>query len=362
MATFIPALELNRLFYNECVAPLLRAHFPHVSHAAALIGPGSEVLSFDTAMSMDHDWGLHLFIFIQDETLCQPMADLLSHQLPATYRDFPVAVPGVSPKPAIRQLEDELTGPVKHHITPITLGKFFARQLGCDVGSLTVAEWLSVPDHALGEVVAGAVYHDDTGELTSLRDKLAWYPHDVWLYMMACTWHRIGQEEHLMPRAGYAGSELGSAIIGSRLVRDVMNLCFLMERRYAPYAKWFGKAFSRLECAEELESLLWRAQLAHTYQERMEALAQCYGVLATMHNQLGVTDPVEEIASRFYDRPFQVIHGVLVAEALMRQIRDPDVRAVYDQVGLMGGISQWTDSAVMLEHVKNSTVRRLYAA
>ncbi len=37
------------------------------------------------------------------------------------------------------------------------------------------------------------------------------------------------------------GDEVGSALIGSRLVRDIMRLCFLMEQTYAPYAKWFGE-------------------------------------------------------------------------------------------------------------------------
>jgi hypothetical protein len=46
-----------------------------------------------------------------------------------------------------------------------------------------------------------------------------------------------------MPRAGFVGDELGSALIGSRLVRDIMNLCFLLEKQYAPYPKWFGTAF-----------------------------------------------------------------------------------------------------------------------
>ena len=71
-----------------------------------------------------------------------------------------------------------------------------------------------------------------------------------------------------MPRAGFTGDELGSAIIGSRLVRDVMSLCFLMERRYAPYPKWFGAGFKQLACFEHLSTVLWRAQQAATWPER----------------------------------------------------------------------------------------------
>ena len=114
-----------------------------------------------------------------------------------------------------------------------------------------------------------------------------------------------------MGRAGYAGDELGSALIASRLVRDVMGLCFLMERQYAPYAKWFGTAFRRLECAEALAPALRRAQTGATWREREEALCEAYRQLAVMHNRLGLTDPCPTDPAPFFGRPFQVIelHG-----------------------------------------------------
>jgi Domain of unknown function (DUF4037) len=46
------------------------------------------------------------------------------------------------------------------------------------------------------------------------------------------------------------------ALIGARLVHDIMNLCFLLEKQYAPYPKWFGTAFQQLHSAKELGPLL----------------------------------------------------------------------------------------------------------
>ena len=54
----------------------------------------------------------------------------------------------------------------------------------------------------------------------------------------------------MMGWAGFVGDEIGSALMGSRLVRDIMRLAFLMEREYIPYAKWFGTAFTQLNSAE----------------------------------------------------------------------------------------------------------------
>jgi len=42
----------------------------------------------------------------------------------------------------------------------------------------------------------------------------------IWLYLLASAWSRIGQEEHLMGRAGSVADEIGSAIIASRRLFD----------------------------------------------------------------------------------------------------------------------------------------------
>ena len=62
MPVFVPGLELSRRFFHELVCPLLTGAFPGLCYAAALLGPGSEVLSFDTELSVDHDWGPCLLI------------------------------------------------------------------------------------------------------------------------------------------------------------------------------------------------------------------------------------------------------------------------------------------------------------
>lgn len=361
MPGFVPGLDLNRRFFQEIVQPLLATAFPHLRYAAALLGPGSETLGFDTEMSSDHDWGPRLFLFLREEDaeLGDALGNLLSHQLPETFNDFSVSFPTPT-APKMRSMMRPLTGPVKHRVIPITMRNFVRLQLSYDLTQpLEAADWLTFPSHTLGELVGGEVYSDDVGEITALRRRFAWYPHDVWLYLLASGWQRLGQEEHLMPRAGSAGDELGSALIGSRLVRDVMNLCFLMERRYAPYAKWFGMAFQRLSSAKELGPLLWRVQQASTWHERAEGLARAYEVLARRQNALHISRALSDTVSFFYNRPFPVIHGELFAQALVEEITDPVVQDIARR-GLIGCISQWSDS-VDMEGVERERVKGIYA-
>ena len=367
MPVFVSGLELSRRFFHEVVRPLLTDAFPGLRYGAALLGPGSEVLGFDTEMSVDHDWGPRLFIFPVDQSFLYSEEDakqedaidvVLRERLPELFAGFPVALP-LSVEPQKRIMSRSASGPVRHGVIPITVRDFVRAQLGYDLMQpLEIIDWLTFPSHALGELVAGEIYQDDLGELAAMRTCFEWYPHDVWLYLLAAGWQRISQEEHLTSRAGSVGDELGSAIIGSRLVRDIMNLCFLFERRYAPYAKWFGIAFEQLRSARELKPLLWNVQCASDWKKRIETLACAYEVLARLQNELGVCQPLPTTVSPFHDRPFPVIHAEQFAKALVQQIIDPRVQCIAANP-LIGGINQWSDNTDM-EGVAREKIRNLY--
>ena len=353
MPPFIPGLGLSRRFYVEAVRPILDARFPDLPHAAARIGWGSEVLGFDTAMSTDHNWGpiVQVFLRAEDAGLSGELGAVLDRELPAEFAGYPV-----------RFAPADTDQPPRHWVEIQTVRGFCGWDLGYDVDRpLEPADWLTFPSQKLLATTAGAVHHDGAGELTALRARLAWYPCDIWLYLLASGWQRIGQEEHLMPRAGSAGDELGSALIGARLARDAMRLAFLMERRYAPYPKWFGTAFARLACAGDLTPALRRAQRAPTWQERQAALGDAFARLARMQNALGLTGPRPEAVSPFYGRPFTVIGGSEFAEALRAEIADPAVKRIAER-GLIGGIDLVSDNTDLLAGSGwREAVRRLFA-
>lgn len=351
-AGFVQGIELCGRFYRSAVRPILDAEFASLRHSAALLGDGSEVLGFDDVMSSDHHWGPRVQIFLTEadhQRYAAQIAQTLGYQLPLEFQGYPTNFSEPDPNDSgVQRLQPTTERPINHRVSITTTRRFLAGQLNIDEESpIGAAEWLTFPQQKLCTITAGAVYHDDIG-LEAMRARFAWYPHDVWLYLMAAGWARIGQEEHLMGRAGLVGDELGSALIGARLVRDIMRLCFLMERRYAPYAKWFGTAFRRLPCAAGLEAHLRQALSATTWQEREAHLVPAYETLARLHNRLGVTAPLPEEARIFFGRPFRVIalHGF--DGALLAQIQDPDVQRIAQQ-RLIGGIDQFSDNTDLLE-------------
>jgi hypothetical protein len=349
---FIAGLTLAEGFYHDLVKPVLSEYYGGLPYSAALIGQGSEVLGFDSDMSTDHHWGPRVMLFLKPDDLKRYYEDIrkrLSRQLPWEYLGYPTNFS--EPDPAdhgVQKMHSGRSGTLNHRVEFFTLSDYFSAYLNIDISKpLEMSDWMALPFQKLRSIVSGGVFQDDLG-LEKIRATLNWYPRDVWLYILASAWARIGQDEHLMGRAGYSGDELGSAVIGARLVRDIMRLCFLMERQYPPYAKWLGTAFAALESGKLLVPLLTEAMHARSWRRREVLLCQSYEKLAELHNRLELTEYIAPRTSKFFNRPFRRIDGFRFTLALMRKIEDTAVKN-FSQRSPIGNIDLFSDNSDMLE-------------
>lgn len=340
---FIPGIELARAFYAEIVRPQLDAEFPRLRHAAALIGPGSDVLGFDSRRSTDHDWGPRLQILLADADEASQgelISEVLAARLPADFRGYPTVFAASGTRP------DQ---PASHWVAVAGMRRWLITHLGFDpTRQIQLIDWLAAPTQVLAEITGGDVFHDDlstagqaTGGLTAVRARLSWYPHDIWLHVLACQWQRISQEEPFPGRCAEAGDDLGSAVVAARLVRDLMRLSLLMQKRYPPYSKWLGTALARTAAAAELLPPMTAAVRASTWPEREDHLSAAYEAAARLHNNLAVTPPLDPaVRPRFYDRPYRVLESGRFVAALRDQIHDDQVRAL----PLTGAVDEFIDS------------------
>lgn len=339
-------IELARAFYAEAVRPILDRRFPDLVHSACLLGYGSEVIGFDDARSRDHCWGPRVRVLLAPADIGSKaeIHEVMAHELPVTFMGFPTNYGPVTDAWHLVEVEH---GPVDHRVEVFEVGEFFEAHLGFDPRRpITVRHWLSMPAQCLLEITAGAVFHDGLGELEPARARLAWYPADVWTYLLACQWQRISQEEAFVGRAGEAGDVLGSRVVAARLVRDVMRLWFLLERRYPPYSKWLGSAFTRLGPPAELTGALSIALGHGDAYTREAALAAAYEIAGARTNELGLAAPVDPTPRPYHSRPFPVIHAERFAAALRAAIGDEDLR----RLPLTGGIDQVIDNTDVLSN------------
>ena len=343
MQNFIPGLKLSELFYTEAAKPILETHFPQIPHSAALLGWGSEVLGYDDIQSSDHHWGPRFILFLSPEHYQKyPIGKTLSDNLPHRFRGYATSF-GDPDEVGVRLPKETESGPVKHMISIETIESLFGWYLGCNpYHQLTAADWLTFSEHKLLAVTSGQVFHDGLGELEEIRRKFHYYPRDVWLYQLAAQWVKIFEEREFVSRCGDVGDELGSTIIAARQVKNLMRLCFLMERKYAPYSKWFGTAFSNLHCASELNPIFKEVLLAVTWKERESQLARAFAVIARLHNALQITKPISEKVSQYGTRPYMVFEAPPhLFEDIVRNFSDKEVKAIKH---LLGSVNQFVDS------------------
>jgi Domain of unknown function (DUF4037) len=339
MVGFVPGVELCRNFYAEVVAPAVGA-----PHGAALLGSGSDVLGYDTERSTDHDWGPRCQLFVQASDLDEVRSRVLT-SLPKGYGGRLLAIgrdgERLEPKVVIATLPAWLEG-----------------ELGWDLGGreLTAVDWLLMPQTRLLGITQGAVFADPDGDLAHLRRRLAWFPHSVWWWLLACQWQRLSQEEPFVQRTAEVGDQLGSAVLAGRLVRDCMRLALLIGRRYAPYSKWLGTAFAGLPDLDGLGSSLAEAMAADALTAREAALGRAHQLLGERFNALSPGSRLDTSLRPFHDRPARVLGAGRFAAASLDRVDDP----VLSRLPLIGTVDQLLDCTDVLANPALTSRMRCY--
>src|SRR5579883_1601429 len=121
--SFVPALVLCRAFYEEVIAPDLRASFPHLRYSAALLGTGSEILGFDTERSTDHHWGPRLQLFLTPADHAAYAARITEHfaqALPRAFRGYSTHW-GPPDASGTQLLQPHEQGPIRHRVMALTI-------------------------------------------------------------------------------------------------------------------------------------------------------------------------------------------------------------------------------------------------
>ena len=272
-------LELSGAFYEECGRPMLEAQFSRLLPflAVGLFGAGSECLEYDDAVSRDHDFEPGFLILLPDEETVSRRDEFL---LERAYAKLPKVFGGV---------EREKVSPVggaRHGVT--RTAAFFDKTLGAPDGRLSLRQWLTLPEQALLEATNGAVFFDDWGEVSRIRETLSYFPEDVRRKRLAGQLLLMGQAgQYNHPRCLAHGERAAARLAAHEFVKSALSAVFLLERRYQPYYKWSFRALRSLprgaELAEPLEALLSGG-------EASEHIARVSSYVAALLRQDGLSE------------------------------------------------------------------------
>jgi hypothetical protein len=328
---FIPGLELNQGFYTEVVAPLCKRYSPRLAYSAALIGYGSDVMGVDTEVSMDHNWGPRLQLFLGTDDFknhAGALKEYLSMNLPFAYKGFPVNFS--DPRyDSTQTMTPVRKHPLNHLVEVYTLQGYLHGQIGVrSIRKLSPKDWLCFLDQSLIELTAGRVFHDGLGTLQPMRNTLAFYPRDVWLLRLAALWQCVWNEEPFIGRCRDLGDPLGIKTIAARLVDLLVKIAFYLERKYIPYSKWRGLLFTRLHNYRNLKQYFTKV-LDEPEPEQIENyLVHTCKQVVELHNAQADLPKLDNTPRNFFGRPYKVIFAESIAETLKNAVGDEELRAL----------------------------------
>ena len=245
-------IELSRRFFEEHGMPMLKEKFSDILPfvAIGLVGGGSECFGFDDEISKDHDFEAGFCIFLPDESVVDRRTEFM---LERAYSKLPSEFMGIK-RSALSPV-----GGNRHGI--IRQSDFLREKTGSLTGSLSLREWILIPEQALAEVTNGCIFFDGSGDFTRIRESLAYMPEDVRKKKIAgelLLMGQAGQYNYMrcVKRNEYAAAQL--AIF--EFVKSALHVVFLINRVYMPYYKWQFRALSDLcvlsEFYEDFEYLI----------------------------------------------------------------------------------------------------------
>ena len=257
---------------------------PHL--AAGLFGGGSECFGYDDEVSRDHDFEPGFCLFLPGEDVVDRRSAFL---LERAYAKLPREFAG------LRRSLLQPVGGARRGV--LRTGEFFAEKIGSPDGALTPAQWLTVPQQALAECTNGAVFFDNRGEVTAIRESLAFFPEDVRRKKLAGHLLLMAQAGQYNYQRCLRHGETGAAQLAvDEFVRSAMAAVFLLNGRYQPYYKWSFRGLRSLPklslLAELLEYLLTTDNEGEMAQEKYDVIESIAADMIDELMEQGLTEAV----------------------------------------------------------------------
>jgi hypothetical protein len=272
-------IEIAQDFYTEWGKEYLEKSFPELAKRVA-VGrvSGSDVIGADDEISKDHNWGPQFTIFLSAADYAEhgeKLTEVMNAAAPNPWQGYRLdgggdksvnveSIPnwirtwsGFSEKP--RRNEDWYII-VKERIDG-----------GIDEGRESFLYFLR----------HGAIWYDGSGEMSSWREALHYYPEKIWLIRLAEELFRVWQhgEYNFVQRVAKRNDPLTKAICIGEFVNGVMRTFLLINGDYTPYWKWLAHEFRKLEEAQTVGPLLEELLSENSSEKQVEIVLKLSGYI-----------------------------------------------------------------------------------
>jgi hypothetical protein len=267
----------------------MAAAFPGLKYAAATLGMCSEILGLDDEVSMDHEWGPRIRMYLTPQDHARyggQVMSVLRERLPKQFAGFDMM--WRQPDVDIHDTQEKAL----YHVSVGTVSDALGFCGGLAALPLQDVDWLRVSEQHLLEFTAGVVYRDDVGALTRAREQLAFYPANVLRFLLMSEWYALNGDWFPIGRIGSRGDTLGLRIQAARVAQRLMRIAYMVSRQYFPYKKWFGTLFKTLPVAQSLAPVLVDLLAEGDWRQVENKIAQAAALLLEQQNALGIVPAI----------------------------------------------------------------------
>lgn len=278
-------LEIAKDFYTEWGKEYLEKSFPELV-ARVAVGRvfGSDVIGADDDISKDHNWGPQFTIFLSAKDYAEQgekLSAVMNAAAPNPWRGF------------------RLAGGGDQSVEVESIPNFIQMWIGFNEIPGRNEDWQVIVKEPIdGGVHAGrestlyflrhgAFWYDGSGEMSSWREALHYYPKKIWYTRLAEELFRVWQhgEYNFVQRVAKRDEPLAKAICIGEFVNGVMRTLLLLNRDYSPYWKWLAHEFRKLEAAQTYVPLLEELVSVSTTARQVEIVLKISGeIYQTMKN------------------------------------------------------------------------------
>ena len=279
-------LEIARAYYETYAKEMLQSQFsrelPYL--AIGLVGSGSECYGYDDQTSRDHDFEPAFCIFLPGEDVIDRKTEF---QLERAYAKLPKQFMG---------LERSALTPVggsRHGV--IRMADFFLQKTGTSDGALSYEQWFLVPEHSLLEATNGAVFEDQYGLFTAIRERLRYFPEDVRRKKLAGQLLLMGQSgQYNYSRCIARGDTAAAQLAAVEFVKSALHCIYLLNRAYMPYYKWSFRGLKNLatlgNLADDMEYLISSGNTPHEFKQKSQTIERICAEVSSVLQAQGLTD------------------------------------------------------------------------
>lgn len=239
-------LDLCKQFYNQHGEGKLKSEFPKLFErmSIGLVGNGSDAHGFDDIYSRDHDWGPGFCIWLAAKDYEKYYAEVEE-----LYESLPVIFKGV-----IRNATPQGSGRLGVH----SVHEFYDTVLEGKSIKPGGISWNKIREYNLYAATNGEVFKKGCTIFDDIRKELKmYYPDEQYILNLAKGAHNMSQSgQYNFARMLKRGDYVSASLMFSQFVESTMDVCYLLNRKYAPYTKWKFKGMEEFTKLMDVKTYL----------------------------------------------------------------------------------------------------------